>query len=176
MSAMVGPSPIFKVSRDTTRKNFFVASSPRRKAFPVLDMGRLLHPNLLNICTVRTEIHTNNFSLSLSRVRTPVLAGFSRACIVLFPWELELASHGFRTRLSPEESVRTLRSTHVPRSHIFFNFLFTGESDTPYPKSRTRPPRYMRSLSASYYCGEFQMLGAYSVLTPVAGCLDVIHP
>lgn len=115
---------------------------------PALPDGRLfpcwVFYTLTYLIYVRTEIHTTNFSLFHSRVRTPVLACFSRACIVLFPWELELASHGFRTRLSPESVlVRTLRSTHVPRSHIFLNFLFTIESDTPYPKSRTGPPRYI---------------------------------
>lgn len=69
MSAMVGPSPIFKVSRDTTRKIFFVASSPRRKAFPVLGMGRLLHPNLLNICAYR-DTHNQLLPLPLSRPNT----------------------------------------------------------------------------------------------------------
>lgn len=67
----------FQVSRDMTGNLFFIASSPRRKALSGLGfslLSRLLYTQNLSI-----------LSTLLSRVRTPLLAGFSRAYIVLFP-------------------------------------------------------------------------------------------
>lgn len=97
----------FPVSRDTTRNRFFVASSPRRKALSGLGFS-------LPSRQAPTPFYRNIHKTSQSRVRTPVLADFSRAYIVLF--------HGFRTRSSPG-SVRTLRSVHVPPiSQVLFYF------------------------------------------------------
>lgn len=124
------PDQIFK-SRATRQGRFFVASSPRRKAF---SEGRLLHPTCIT-CT-----HKQLLPLPLSRPNTCLGRPCSRACRVLFPWGVGIISLPWF-----QNTIISGKRTHVPPiSH--FNFLLTGGNATHYTVPSSRLPARLPTL------------------------------
>ena len=123
------PDQIFSsLARHDREYFFFVASSPRRKAF---SEGRLLHTPYIHTSHVHT--HTYRVSTHKQLSPSPSLASEHLAWQAFFPCVHGPFSLGVgiislpwfqNTIISGKAYIRTLRSTHVPRSHIFFFFFF----------------------------------------------------